>query len=391
MTPVYEYSKLANAEDMKRLREILSQCFIGTLGDQESYINIIGIDNFRILHQKEQIAGGLAILPMGQWWGSQRVPMGGIAAVGIAPEYRGTGAAITMIQQTLKELHVRSVPISVLYPATQRLYRKAGYEQAGNFCAWEIACDTLSTTEQPLPVIRVEFDIKVLSELYQQKARLTNGHLDRYPAIWERLIEPDEKEVFYTYLIGSANQPEGYIIFSQHRTEEGSILRIKDWVLLTTAAVQSFWNFIASHRSQIEKVRWRSSVVDYLGLVLPEQTAKIKSTIRWMLRVIDVVKALEMRGYPPGVDTELHLEIQDDLFAENNGKFILAVSNGRGEVTSGGKGELQLDIKGLVPLYTGLFTPQQLQLAGKLTATESALLAATQIFTGASPWMPDFF
>ncbi len=391
MTSVYEYSKLANAEDVKRLGEILGQCFIGTLEDQESYINIIGVDNFRILHQKEQIAGGLAILPMGQWWGSQRVPMGGIAAVGIAPEYRGTGAAITMIQQTLKELHTRSVPISVLYPATQRLYRKAGYEQAGSFCTWEIACETIPTTKQPLPVVRVEFDMQVLDELYQQKARLINGHLDRYQAIWNALSKPDENEAVYTYLIGSINQPEGYIIFSQHRTEEGSILRIKDWVLLTTAAVQSFWNFIASHRSQIKKVRWRSSIVDYLGLGLPEQTAKIKSTMRWMLRVIDVVKALEMRGYPPGIEAELHLEIQDDLFAENNGKFILAISNGRGEVTSGGKGELQLEIKGLAPLYTSLFTPQQLQLAGKLTATESALIAATQIFTSPSPWIPDFF
>lgn len=330
-------------------------------------------------------------MPMGQWWGSQRVPMGGIAAVGIAPEYRGTGAAITMIQHTLKELHTRNVPISILYPAIQRLYRKAGYEQAGSFCAWEIPSETLSTTEQLLPVVRVGFDIKILNQLYQQKAKLINGHLDRYQAIWDMLIEPDEKETVYTYLIGSANQPEGYIIFSQHRTEDGSILRIKDWVLLTTAALQSFWNLIASHRSQIDKVRWRSSVVDYLGLLLPEQIAKIKSTKRWMLRVIDVVKALEMRGYPPTIEAELHLEIQDDLFAENNGKFILAVSNGRGEVISGGKGELQLDIKGLAPLYTGLFTPQQLQLAGKLTATESALLAATQIFTGAFPWTPDFF
>jgi predicted acetyltransferase len=391
MTPVYKYSKLANAEDGKRLGEILSQCFIGAPGDQEKYINSIGVENFRILHQQGQIVGGLAIIPMGQWWGSQAIPMGGIAAVGIAPEYRGTGAAIAMMQHTLKELHARSIPLSALYPATQRLYRKAGYEQGGSFCTWEIPCETIPTTEQPLPVVRVDFDIKVLNELYQQKARLINGHLDRHQAIWERLSKPEEQQTVYTYLIGSANQPEGYIIFSQHRTEDGSILRIKDWVLLTTAALQSFWNFIAGHRSQIEKVRWRSSVVDSLTLLLPEQTAKIKSTTRWMLRVIDVVKALEMRGYSPGIEAELHLDIQDDLFAENNGKFILAVSHGHGEVTSGGKGELQLDVKGLAPLYTGLFTPQQLQLTKKLTATESALLAATQIFTGASPWMPDFF
>ncbi|MCX7594737.1 MAG: GNAT family N-acetyltransferase, partial [Fischerella sp.] len=374
-----------------RLGEILNQCFVGTPGDEKIYINCIGVENFRILHQQGQIAGGLAIIPMGQWWGSQPVPMGGIAAVGIAPEYRGTGAAIAMMQHTLKELHAQGVPISVLFPATQRLYRKAGYEQAGNFCAWEIACDTIQTGEQLLPVVRVPFTLEVFSKLYQQQAKFNNGNLDRHQAIWERIIQPDEKEVIYIYLIGSKNQPEGYIIFSQHRMEDSSVLRIKDWVILTTAAAQSFWSFIASHRSQIDKVRWRSSTIDFLTLLLPEQTAKIKSTMRWMLRVIDVVKALEKRGYPPEIQAELHLKIQDDLLAENNGRFILSVANGHGEVKSGGKGELHLDIKGLAPLYTGLFTPQQLQLAGKLDATEAALWAATQIFTGASPWMPDFF
>ena len=113
--------------------------------------------------------------------------------------------------------------------------------------------------------------------------------------------------------------------------------------------------------------------------------------MRWMLRVINVSTALEKRGYSPGIQAELHLEIRDDLLAENNGRFILSVANGRGEVTSGGKGEMKLDIRGLAPLYTGLFTPQQLQLAGQLDATETAMSAATQIFAGASPWMADFF
>lgn len=138
-------------------------------------------------------------------------------------------------------------------------------------------------------------------------------------------------------------------------------------------------------------MRWKSSAIDSLTLLLPEQTAKIKTTSRWLLRIIDVIKALELRGYPPGIQTELHLEIQDNLLTENNGKFILYVANGRGEVTKGGKGELQLDIRELAPLYTSLFTPYHLQIAGKLNGTETAILAATQIFAGASPWMADFF
>ncbi|MDF5731553.1 MAG: sterol carrier protein domain-containing protein, partial [Rhizonema sp. PD38] len=60
-------------------------------------------------------------------------------------------------------------------------------------------------------------------------------------------------------------------------------------------------------------------------------------------------------------------------------------------VCPGGNGELKLDIRGLAPLYTGLFTPHQLQLMGKLDATPTALSVATQIFAGLSPWIADFF
>ena len=60
-------------------------------------------------------------------------------------------------------------------------------------------------------------------------------------------------------------------------------------------------------------------------------------------------------------------------------------------MTRGGKSELKLDIGRLAPLYTGLFTPQQLQLAGKLDATEASLSTAAQLFAGASPWIADFF
>jgi predicted acetyltransferase len=388
----FEYSTLANPEDVQQLGTILDQCFVGSPGDSETYINLIGIEKLRLIRQSDQIVGGLATIPMGQWFGGQPVPMTGIAAVGIAPEYRGTGAAIAMMQHTLKELHTNDVPISVLYPATQRLYRKAGYEQGGISCTWEIPTQSIQVREQPLPLKAVfPINLEVFHDLYQKQARLTNGYLDRHPFIWQGLIRAFEKEMVCAYLIGPADQPQGYIIFSQHTKDDRTFLRLRDWVVLTAAAAQTFWSFMANHRSQIEQVQWKGSAVDYLTLLLPEQTAKVKFTQRWMLRVVDVVKALEKRGYPPGIQAELHLEVRDELIAENNGRFILSVSNGRGEVNKGGKGELKVDIRGLAPLYTGLFTPHQLQLAGQLDATETALLAATQLFAGVSPSMPDFF
>ncbi|WP_287249172.1 sterol carrier protein domain-containing protein [Moorena sp. SIO4E2] len=42
-------------------------------------------------------------------------------------------------------------------------------------------------------------------------------------------------------------------------------------------------------------------------------------------------------------------------------------------------------------MYTGLYSPRQLQLTGYLKATNEALSVATLLFSGAEPWMPGIF
>lgn len=392
MTSKFEYTTITNPEEAEKLGVILNQCFNSPPSSWQTYSDRIGLENFRIIRQGGELMGGLAIYHMGQYYGLESVPMGGIAAVGIAPEYRGTGAAIALMQHAVKELYAKGLPISVLYPATQRLYRKAGYEQGGIYCSWEIPTETIQIKDSNLPIKSVtSISHEVFKDLYHQQAKINNGNLDRNQAIWDGAIKPQTEEPVYAYLIGKETQPEGYIILAQYQEDNNNLILIKDWVVLTAAAANTLWTFLAGHRSQIKKVRWRSSPVDPLTLLLPEQTANIRNLERWMLRIIDVPNALEKRGYPLGVETELHLQVADELLPENNGKFVLKVSNGRGEVTKGGKGELHLDVRGLAPLYTGLFAPHQLQLAGKLEATETALSVATSLFAGSQPWLPDFF
>ena len=391
MSLKFEYIRVTDSEDVQKFGSILEQCFLASPGEEEGWLKRMGVENIRLIRQEKQVVGGLVVIPMGQWWGGESVPMTGIAGVGVAPESRGSGAALSLMQQTIKELYANDVPISVLYPATQRLYRKVGYEQGGSFCSWEIPASSIQVKEQPLPIKSVPLDSENVYDLYTKQGKNINGYLNRNQTIWNRIIKPGKKEVFYGYILGSIAKPEGYVIISQYSADNHNILSVVDWTTLTNAATKTFWYFLSNHRSQIDKIRWRGSAIDNLALILPEQTAKNRFIQRWMLRIINVEKALSARSYHKAVETELHLEITDDLIAENNGKFILSIANGSGNITKGGKGELKLDIKGLAPLYTGLFSPQQLQLAGKLDATDNALSTATQIFAGSSPWMMDFF
>lgn len=393
MTSQYEYSDISNPQAAKSLGIILGQCF----GDPsptgwETYAKLVGRENFRLIRQADQVAGGLAILSVGQWYNSEIVPTAAIASVGIAPEYRGSGTAAALLTNTLKELYTNGVPLSILYAATQRLYRKVGYEQAGTFCRWEIAADSIQISDRTLPIYPINLDeLEVLYKIYQQNARVTNGHLERNQCLWQLLIEPPKEQEMYAYLIGSPTQPEGYVIFFQHRESNEFKIVIRDWVALTEAAGRRLWTLLADHRSLIDKIQWCSSIIDSLSLLLPEQTAKISDSDRWMLRVVDVTKALSKRGYPPQMKAQLHLDICDDLIEENNGQFVLNVAGGCGKVTKGGTGDLQCHIRALAPLYTGLFTAPQLQQMGQIKATHEALAIATQLFSGSQPWMSDKF
>jgi predicted acetyltransferase len=388
--PSFEYGKLDDSVDASRLISILSQCFMMAPSDGNAYMQSVGIENFRVICQNGKIAGGLAILSFEQCYGGEFVPMAGIAAVGIAPEYRGSGAALALMQGAIKEIYQQGAPISALFPAVQRLYRAAGYEQAGSFCNWEITTASIQMGKPQLPLTLITGERDIFRELYQKQSRTHNGNLCRNEFIWDDIARSKDA-VQYAYLIGGLDDPQGYIIFTQHRGEPNDYIKIRDWVLLTPPAIQSFWAFLGGHRSQIDTIRYKSASVDALTIVLPEQTAKLKSSNRWMLRIVDVKKALEKRGYPQNVQASLHLEVQDDLISENNNKFILSVSNGRADVTTGGNGDFKLDIRAFAPLYTSLFTPAQLQMAGKLEATQSSIAMATQIFAGTSPWLADFF
>ncbi|MDP8965385.1 MAG: GNAT family N-acetyltransferase [Cyanobacteriota bacterium] len=396
MTSEFEYCTAFNSQESQRLGEILSQCFNGSPSDWPFYLEKIGVENFRLIRRREQVVGGLATLYVSQWFGSQLIPMAGIASVGVSPEHRGTGAAVELLTHTLKELYAKGVPLSALYAATQRPYRKVGYEQAGTCCHWELPIETirlpLVQEIRTLPMQLITPDsLDVLQALHHQWALKNNGNLERNPTMWDLLVQPRPDEVRYIYLVGSQEQPEGYIIFTQQPESDGYNLKIQDWVALTPAAVRRLWIFVADHRSVANQVIWRGPALDPILLLLPEQSDRLRLLERWLLRVVDVPKALEQRGYPTGVEAQLHLDVRDDLLLENNGQFVLTVSGGRGEVSRGGKGELQLDVRTLAPLYSGLFTPYQLQLTGQIVATDDALTVATQLFTGSEPWMPDKF
>lgn len=357
-----------------------------------SFIERIGAENVRVVREGGQPVGGLGLFPMGQWFGGQRIAMGGIAAVAVSADRRGRGAASRLMQAVVREMHAAGTPLSALYPATQPLYRSVGYELAGSRCLITVPLGGIGLKERQ-PEVRpmTPADLLAMQALYRERARCSPGALDRFPILWDRILKPlgDPAPGFLVEVDGRL---EGYVVIAREpRASLSYDLRATDLTAVTPRAARRLLTLFADHRSLGENLEFYGGPTEPILLLLPERGFKVETKWYWMLRVVDVPGALSGRGYPEGLETELHLAVTDDIIPENNGPFVLEVFGGRARVKPGGAGSFKLDVRALSALYSGFLSPQQLLSLGMLEAPEVDLKRATACFSGPTPAMSDMF
>jgi predicted acetyltransferase len=293
---------------------------------------------------------------------------------------------------TVRELAERGVALSTLYPATLTLYRKSGYAPAGCLFDVRVPAKDIGVTERT-GTLRpaTDADLPRIQELYGRVAAARDGRLARGPYIWNRIKKP-RTAAARAFVVEQGDSLEGYLFASQHRTaSEHFDLSLSDICAATPFAARKLLSFLYDHRSIAEHVLWRGGQADALLLAIPERVYEVKLREHWMLRICNVGRALEARGYPAGVNLSLELEVLDDVVPTNSGRLVLTVSSGRGRVEAGGAGKLRLDVRALAALYTGFQSPTELALSGALQADASSLVVARTLFSGPLPEMPDFF
>ena len=378
--------------DDSRLAEVLARCFGAPVDGIQKRFDLVGKENIRVLERGNDLSAGLWLIPMGQWFGGKSVPMTGVAAVGVAPEARGRGAALDLMKRTLTDLHEQEIPLSSLYPATQTLYRLSGYEQAGCRYKTTVAPKDIHVRQKGVDVHATgPQDQESLREIYGEFARQMNGHLDRGPYVWDRVFQARDQTAT-GYRFEEDGKTTGYVFFlAKNRETYGYDLTATDLICLTPRTGAAIWNFLADHRSMTSEITTFAGPTHPLFFLLSEQPFRTELQILWMTRIVHLTRALEQRGYPAGLRARLDLEIEDDLLPGNHGRFVLEVEDGTGKVTSGGEGTFRSDIQALVPVYSGFLSPTMLWGKGRIDADPKTLDTAASIFSGPAPWMPDMF
>ncbi|MDP6451781.1 MAG: GNAT family N-acetyltransferase [SAR202 cluster bacterium] len=356
---------------------------------QPGWAEHVGQENFRAMRVNGKLAGGMGIMNMGQWFGGRTIPTAGVTAVGVAPEFRGGGAASALLKSALEEIHESGTPLSTLFPSTLTVYRRSGYERAGVRMVYQLPTQEINVRSRDLDIVEAdESHREDIFLTYNARAEVTSGNLDRPALMWDPILGFGGRQVF-TYLITNNGETEGYAIFQQSRG--ANHIRVRDLCVLTQGAALRLLRFFADHRSTIDTVSWNGAPADPLVHLLGEQIAQPTVTTDWVLRIIDVQAALSQRGYPRNYEGDLHISVDDDLLPWNDGNFVLKVAAGRGEVYKGGRGDLKIGIRGLASLFSGHLTPSEIKTFGGLEGADTAMADATAMFASPRPWMADHF
>jgi predicted acetyltransferase len=395
------YGKPLNEREVADYHRILSQAFGWSLDSALNPAAEEGMANLRLLRRSARVIGGLSFQPCRQFFGGRAVSMTGVRIVAISPDMRGQGAASTLMEAAVREQRERGWLVSTLHPSMRGLYRKSGYEVAGDSCLWELPLNAeLPVDERGLTL--KPFDLgnasgmTAMRHLYDAHAQKSDGWLERSDWYWARIFRAPAEEglaqKLHAYLFEGDRGPEGYIIYHPSRGYDGRMkLVVRDWVASTSAARRRLLSFFREQRSVFDVALLHAGEQEALLALRDEALNAPHQNQPWMLRLLDVQGALEARGFPPGVSCELHLGVKDGLLAENERPMVLTVEAGRGAIRVGGEARIIVDVRGLAALYSGYLTPYMLRGMGLLDAADSDLAKLMAAFSGPRPWMPERF
>lgn len=387
-----EYGPPSGNKELREYAEILAQSFAGKAEDMLHWISQLPERELRLWREKGRVIAGLTAYRIAQYFGGKSVPMAGIAGVVVTPHERKSGAGTGSMRRLLDELYAEGIAISTLYPATQPIYRKLGYEVAGSHLNYSIPVNTITLRDHEAEIRpATEADEPVMAQIAAQRAKNTNGNLDRSPYFWRRKFGPPTDPTL-RYMIEVNGKPRGYLIYrAKILLFPKQELQVADFACLDASSGRRLLSYFADHRSVAERVLLYGAPIEPLFLHLAEQKHKIENRWDWMTRIVCLKPALEKRGYAAHVKASLELEVRDEVLKENHGRWKFEVEGGAAKVEKGGKGKVKVDIRGLAAMYTSALSAQDAEQIGYLEASEADKTTLNAIFAGPAPWTPDFF
>lgn len=362
----------------------------------------IGLDNARVLRENGTIVATAMRVPMGIWLGGRSVPQVGIAGVAVAPEARGRGLAREIMRRCLLEMNDQREPISTLYSAMHPLYRSVGYDTAGQLCSARVPAGMILSTDRGAdwrPF--VESDLPGVKACNRQRVRFVSGALDRGPYLWKRAFKPKAGPAEAYVAEDASGHVEAYCVYRLTPRSDGptmgnargKVMDVVDFGYLNGSGLERLMGFLRGFSSVVGEIDLADHPGSPLLSLLPDRRFAMNIHDPWMLRVVSISGALEARGYAEALSCEFVLRVHDPLLEANNRPLHVRIDGGKAETHEAQGGDaVELDVRHLAPILTGMQSATQLASLGLVRGneTETAKLDAAFACTS-GPCMFDFF
>jgi predicted acetyltransferase len=398
-----EYTPALDLLDAERYAKLLARVFCWPEPWSHRWVQAQGQENIRVVRRNGVVAGGLMLMPMREYFGGRPVSLTGISTVIVAPEQRGGGVGTTLMREAVLEMHRSGAAISGLYPATIPVYRGCGYEFSGVRCEVKINLKLAKVTDAPGDAkdLTVEpyahADEPAVRALYNFVAPSIDGHLDRPESIWTLKVYAHRGEPTSGFVVRRGQTIIGYVFLLQQRVGLNPFdIVITDLVAPDPAAAWRLMAFLGDHWSIAGEARWMTSPHHPALLHFRDRCCTTTIADHWMLRVLNVAKAFESRGYAPELSGQASFVVRDPLIAENSGRYTLRVQDGRGSIEidrseSATASPSALDIRALAPILSGYATAPWLQSSGLVPTLNDDIHKLTRLCALPTPWMSEIY
>lgn len=314
------------------------------------------------------------------------IPVAGLAAVATMPEYRRQGYVRRMIGGSLREWR-GEYPLSALWPFEYGYYEQFGWTMGCKLAKYTCEPSALASgRDAPGTAHRMDPDgWERLQSVDVTAARAYDLTVRRDEGWWRnRIFQRRGRKERYVYGLERDGSVRGYVAYTADSDDGTSRLDVLYSGFTDYDAYRGLLGFLSNHDSQTDEIRlYRGTETPLFELVDEPKAVDCEIHPGMMVRVVDVVDALETVPYPDERAGTVTIAVSDGTAPWNDGQFELTVSDGTGECrpVEDGEPDAHIDIGTLSQLFVGYHgVPAARELAGLRVETEDVATLLAEWF-----------